>query len=73
MSTYEDRRNLGESHEEALEETGQSFEDFDAFMLHVLEAFPDAQIEVDNEGQYVIYTNLIDSPDDNSIIPYLPR
>lgn len=47
---------------------GQEFENFDAFVQKVTEVFPDAQIEVDNEGQYVIYTNLTDDPDTPRIV-----
>lgn len=32
---------------------------FDEFMAKMLEAFPEATVEEDNEGQLVIYTNLI--------------
>lgn len=40
---------------------------FDSFMTKVLREFPDAQVEDDNFGQLIIYTNLIDIGDD--IIP----
>jgi hypothetical protein len=50
--------------------TGQEFGDFDAFMRHVLNAFPDAQVEQDNYGQYIIYTNLGDSPDDDRVVTF---
>ena len=34
------------------------FESMDNFMIHTLEAFPDASVEQDNYGQLVVYTNL---------------
>jgi hypothetical protein len=36
----------------------QEFEDLDAFTRHVLTAFPEAEIDEDNDGQLVVYTNL---------------
>ena len=49
----------------------QSFENADALMRHALTAFPDGQVEQDNEGQYYVYTNLKDGPD-GTIIPFDP-
>lgn len=35
---------------------------FDEFMAKVLEAFPEAMVGEDNDGQLVIYTNLREVP-----------
>ena len=32
---------------------------FDEFMTKVLEAFPDSEVEQDNEGQLIVYTDLL--------------
>lgn len=45
------------------EPTPVGFDNLDDFMGAMLSIFPEAVVEVDNEGQLVVYTNLIERPD----------
>lgn len=41
---------------------------FDEFMVKVLDAFPEAQVDMDNDYQLVVYTNLTHDPDTDTVM-----
>ena len=41
---------------------------FDDFMFNVLDFWPEATVEQDNEGQLIVYTNL--KLEDGKVVPF---
>lgn len=48
----------------------ESFENIDAFMQRMLEAFPESQVGEDNDGQLIVYTNLFVSSANGAVCSF---